>query len=912
TNISGNITLNLQNLPTTPVELTLTVTAFNRVTVVEPVTMSVAAGPYLTLADYSVNDANNNGLLEYGETGSLNLTIENIGTSTSGSGTITFSESDPYLTLTSTSASFTRINAGSTRNINSVINFTVANNVPNDHAAVMAFIISADGVQYTGNISLVCKSYSVEITNISINDSVLGNGNSVIDMGETFEVVVTFENSGPAASPASSATIQNVSYISYTTNVRILPAIPATSSGTTSFTATASNSIPVGELVTFSVSSTYPSGTIEYSQGFIAALLQIGEGTEINTHLPMEPFYGYSYSQTIYQASELNIGASRINKIAYQYNGNSAWTDQIVIYMGNTAKSNFTSTTNWILLPNLTEVYSGNFSTTTTAGWIEIELTTPFLYDGTSNLVIGFDENTQGYHASNDEFYCYNSVANRSIYYYNDNTNPNPASPPTGTLMSYNPNLRIFASAIATTPVLTVNTASLDFGQVIVGNSATKTFNIMNSGVGVLSGSITLPDNFSFATRNSKRESSPTRIATQNFSLGAGASETYIISYTTTSTGSFADNMTITSNDPNNMSVEIPLLGEVVSPAHIAVNVQEISVYLEPELTEERTISITNSGDVALNCSLNLQFPERRDMSEIFSANFNDHDLTNWDIDYLYSANHTWHIEDNLNGSSINGTPFLFINSDVAGFNDLNDTIETSTFDVSNYSEIKIEFDHFYKRYQTAVADVDFWTGSQWINLGRWQGTDTGSWTAPAHFSHTLTNQGYSDVKLRFHYYNARYDWYWAVDNLIVSGEEIPLPQWVTLASEFNNITVAGHSSEEFTLNFSAIDFALGNYSALLNINSNAPNNSNLNIPISLTIGYEVLELIAPYNVEVEIINSLANISWQAVPYADYYLVFYSPDLESWTEIGQVNGTSYQHAQPRGEAAFYMIKAVRN
>ena len=207
-----------------------------------------AEGPYLSLASYTTNDNNNNGLLEYGETGSLNLVIENIGTASSSSGFVTFSESDIYLTLTSNSAPVNAISAEGSININNVINFTIASNIPNNHTMTLSYVISADGEEYTGNITLVGKSYNIDITGISIDDSALGNGNSVIDIGETFEIVVLVENSGGASSSVNNITIENADYITYNSSIIIVPTISAGNSQEISFTALASNSIPAGEI----------------------------------------------------------------------------------------------------------------------------------------------------------------------------------------------------------------------------------------------------------------------------------------------------------------------------------------------------------------------------------------------------------------------------------------------------------------------------------------------------------------------------------------------------------------------------------------------------------------------------------------------------------------------------------------
>lgn len=168
----------------------------------------------------------------------------------------------------------------------------------------------------------------------------------------------------------------------------------------------------------------------------------IVSGSTTNRGIPIEPFYGYTYSEQIYLQSEI-AQAGDITEIYFQYNGNSAWTDNIVVYMGHTTKSSFTGSTDWITSSSMTQVYNGTISVTTTAGWVKIILDAPFTYNNSDNLVIAVDENTAGYHSSGDEFLCA-ARTNRSIYYRNDSNNPNPASPPTATSrQSYVPNLQL-------------------------------------------------------------------------------------------------------------------------------------------------------------------------------------------------------------------------------------------------------------------------------------------------------------------------------------------------------------------------------------------------------------------------------------------------------------------------------------
>ncbi|MCK4357149.1 MAG: immune inhibitor A, partial [Candidatus Cloacimonetes bacterium] len=214
-------------------------------------------------------------------------------------------------------------------------------------------------------------------------------------------------------------------------------------------------------------------------------MVQIGQGTETNKHLPMECFYGYTYSQSIFLQSEINIADQRISTLYYHYNGNSAWTDDIVVYIGHTNLTTFDNSSAWVpfLGRNLVEVYSGPMSVPSVDSWIEIVFDSPFNYNNVDNLVIAFDENTSGYHSSSDEFYCTSTdPLSRSIYYYNDNINPDPTDPPDGTTSTYRPNVRLLFEEIPPVPVMTLSDSTYDFGWVEEGATPSWDVSITNSG----------------------------------------------------------------------------------------------------------------------------------------------------------------------------------------------------------------------------------------------------------------------------------------------------------------------------------------------------------------------------------------------------------------------------------------------
>ncbi len=150
--------------------------------------------------------------------------------------------------------------------------------------------------------------------------------------------------------------------------------------------------------------------------------------------LPINSCYNFNYTQQIVLASEFAQGNGAngvINKIRYYYpssntisttNWNS-WT----VYLGTTTQNTFASTSNWIPLTALTQVYSGTV-TPIGGNWMEITLTTPFPYNAASNLVVAVREQVSGFNCTAN-WASYTASGNQGIYYYSDSTNPNPASP---------------------------------------------------------------------------------------------------------------------------------------------------------------------------------------------------------------------------------------------------------------------------------------------------------------------------------------------------------------------------------------------------------------------------------------------------------------------------------------------------
>ena len=98
------------------------------------------------------------------------------------------------------------------------------------------------------------------------------------------------------------------------------------------------------------------------------------------------------WSQTIYTAQELNaLGLNGGSIVSMAYNittlGDSATNDNFVVRIGTTNNNNFGNTT-FLASTGFTTVYGPETYTHTATGWQVITFTTPYVWDGVSNIVV--------------------------------------------------------------------------------------------------------------------------------------------------------------------------------------------------------------------------------------------------------------------------------------------------------------------------------------------------------------------------------------------------------------------------------------------------------------------------------------------------------------------------------------------
>lgn len=188
-----------------------------------------------------------------------------------------------------------------------------------------------------------------------------------------------------------------------------------------------------------------------------------GIGTSTGYTLPINTYYNYSYSQQIYTAAELGSIIGGINCIAFQYIHASSQTKNIQVYIGNTTKSTFTNSSDWIPVNDMQLCFDGilTFGPGTADNWVNIPLNAPFEWDGTSNIVIAILNNTGNFTTSSDATFRYHTATGSTTLYTQQDLEPYSLSTSfSGSTSSNRNNIRFLIGAPITCRIPSMLTTS--------------------------------------------------------------------------------------------------------------------------------------------------------------------------------------------------------------------------------------------------------------------------------------------------------------------------------------------------------------------------------------------------------------------------------------------------------------------
>ncbi len=220
--------------------------------------------------------------------------------------------------------------------------------------------------------------------------------------------------------------------------------------------------------------------------------ITIGSGTSTNNGnvLPTYAYYKYNLSEQIYTAAEMG-NAGTIAAIGFKNSVNTA-DRNLDIYLKHTSKSTFDNNTDWEAVSASDKVFSGTVSFPA-SGWFTIQLDVPFTYDGTSNLLLCVDDNSNTAvesAADAPKCYTYSTGARRAIKVNKDDIDMDPtdATALAGysgvSRITYNNQIQFTMAAPTSTAAINLSTTTISGFTYVKGEgpSEAQSFNMVAAG----------------------------------------------------------------------------------------------------------------------------------------------------------------------------------------------------------------------------------------------------------------------------------------------------------------------------------------------------------------------------------------------------------------------------------------------
>ena len=265
---SGNATIEFFESIITPELISVSIIAHNK-NHFESEIVVITDEPYVIFESYSVNDplGNGNSIPDFGESITLDMTLQNVGTITADGVTAVLSAEDDYISITTDSSTFGDMAAQQAVTIPDAFAIDIADNVPDQHNVM--FTIVASGVaqsDWTSTFNMTINAPELFSNSFVVSD-VSGNNNGVIDPGEDVNLIISVENNGHANSPATFVhlTCDN-SDITIEDDLLEVGQIAAQNNTNAIFEISADPTIQIGTSITFELSVI--SGSYEFNTSF--------------------------------------------------------------------------------------------------------------------------------------------------------------------------------------------------------------------------------------------------------------------------------------------------------------------------------------------------------------------------------------------------------------------------------------------------------------------------------------------------------------------------------------------------------------------------------------------------------------------------------------------------------------------
>jgi len=196
---SGSVTLEIPGISDD--SCLVVITGQNRIPLIKTIKFSTVSDEYINLTATVIDDSteNNNGMADFGETVSINLTISNLGSTDAENLYAKISTVSEYITMNSDSVMIGPLATGAEIILDDNLSVSIAEDVPDLESIPIDILLKDDATEKTYQYNLTVHAPDFEVINFLLNDSVSGNGNNIADQGETVTLIFMIRNNGTSS-----------------------------------------------------------------------------------------------------------------------------------------------------------------------------------------------------------------------------------------------------------------------------------------------------------------------------------------------------------------------------------------------------------------------------------------------------------------------------------------------------------------------------------------------------------------------------------------------------------------------------------------------------------------------------------------------------------------------------------------
>jgi hypothetical protein len=208
TDVAGNVTLQL--VAESAGSVVVTVSGLNMTTVTDSISVDTSGTAYPHVTSLTLDDAqgNGDGVLDAGETLDVDATFRNDGASSASGINGILRTSSPWITVLDSVYTLGTMGSGATAPASGSLSFLVNSATPDGSVLVLEFETTDGNNTWTDTVSRIVHAPDMQLTRLEINDpNPGGNGDGVIQAGETFDIDVWFKNYGTGRADGLQASI---------------------------------------------------------------------------------------------------------------------------------------------------------------------------------------------------------------------------------------------------------------------------------------------------------------------------------------------------------------------------------------------------------------------------------------------------------------------------------------------------------------------------------------------------------------------------------------------------------------------------------------------------------------------------------------------------------------------------------